>query len=192
MSQGPPGGRARVGKVRAIRAGAEGKAQMLAELGMVLSDPGYRLTDRAGHTDSSTLGRGRGSSIATSQANRARKLSDQEVALGVGLRGPLGVPDGRAPARCRLRSRRGVGGRRPWLARRASRPRRRVPSAEGRPPGCCLPVRSPRRNARAASRPSSTPSTRSMCIMRKPSASTLTSCSSASQILASRRSAARN
>ena len=35
---------------------------MLAELGMVLTDPGYHLADSAGHTDSSTLGRGRGSS----------------------------------------------------------------------------------------------------------------------------------
>jgi hypothetical protein len=38
---------------------------MFAELGMVLTDPGYRLADRAGHTDSSTLGCGCGSSIAT-------------------------------------------------------------------------------------------------------------------------------
>ena len=67
---------------------------MLAELGMVLSDPGYRLADRAGHTGSSALGRGCGSSIATTQANRARELSNEEVAFGVGLRGPLGVPDG--------------------------------------------------------------------------------------------------
>jgi hypothetical protein len=38
---------------------------MLAELGMVLGDPGHRLTDRAGHSGSSALGRGRGSSITT-------------------------------------------------------------------------------------------------------------------------------
>jgi hypothetical protein len=38
---------------------------MLAELGKVLTDPGYRLADRAGHTGSGTLGRGCGSSIAT-------------------------------------------------------------------------------------------------------------------------------
>jgi hypothetical protein len=38
---------------------------MLAERRMVLTDPGHRLADRAGHTDSSALGHGRGSSIAT-------------------------------------------------------------------------------------------------------------------------------
>jgi len=40
---------------------------MLAELGMVLGDPGHRLADRAGHSCSSALGRGRGSSITTTQ-----------------------------------------------------------------------------------------------------------------------------
>jgi hypothetical protein len=65
MSKPPPGGGARVGKVGAIRAGADGTAEMLAELGMVLTDPGYRLADRAGRSDSGTLGRGCGSSIAT-------------------------------------------------------------------------------------------------------------------------------
>jgi hypothetical protein len=67
---------------------------MLAELGMVLTDPTYRLADRAGHTDSSTFGCGRRSSIATTQANRARELSNEEVPLGVRLRGTLGVPEG--------------------------------------------------------------------------------------------------
>jgi len=94
LSKPPPGGGARVGKVGAIRTGADGTAEMLAELGMVLTDPGYRLADRAGHTGSSALGRGCGSSIATTQANCARELSNEEVAFGVGLRGPLSVPDG--------------------------------------------------------------------------------------------------
>ena len=60
MSKPPSGGGARVGKVCAIRTGADGTAKMLAELGMVLTDPGYRVADRAGHSDSSTLGRGCG------------------------------------------------------------------------------------------------------------------------------------
>jgi hypothetical protein len=94
MSKPPPGGGARVGKVCAIRAGADGPAEMLAELGMVLTDPGYRVADRAGHSDSSTLGRGCGSSIATTQANRARELSNEEVAFGIGLRRPFSVPEG--------------------------------------------------------------------------------------------------
>ena len=85
MSKPPPGGGARVRKVGAIRTGADGTAEMLAELGMVLTDPGYRVADRAGHSDSSTLGRGCGSSIATTQANRARELSNEEVAFGVDL-----------------------------------------------------------------------------------------------------------
>ena len=69
-------------------------AEMFAEPGMVLTDPGYRLANRAGDTGSSALGRGCGSSIATVQPNRARELSDEEVAFGVSLRGPLGVPNG--------------------------------------------------------------------------------------------------
>src|SRR5688500_6255876 len=94
MSRSPVGGGARVGEVGAVGARADGAAEMLAELGMVLGDPGHRLADRAGHSGSSAFGRGRGSSIATTQTKRVRELLDQEVALGVGLRGPLGVADG--------------------------------------------------------------------------------------------------
>jgi hypothetical protein len=36
---------------------------MVAELGMVLGDPGHRLADRAGHSGSGALGRGCSSSI---------------------------------------------------------------------------------------------------------------------------------
>jgi hypothetical protein len=61
---------------------------------MVVSDPGYCLADRAGHAGSSALGRGRGSSMTTTEAERAGEFADQEVAFGVGLCGPLGVPDG--------------------------------------------------------------------------------------------------
>jgi hypothetical protein len=38
---------------------------VLAELGMVLGDPGHRLADRAGDSGSGALGRGCGSSITT-------------------------------------------------------------------------------------------------------------------------------
>jgi len=48
---------------------------MFADWGMVLTDPGYRLADGAGYTGSGTLGRGCGSSIATTEPNRARELS---------------------------------------------------------------------------------------------------------------------
>ena len=61
---------------------------------MVFADPRYPLADRASHTGSSALGGGCGPPIATTQADRARELSDQEVALGVGLRLPLGVLEG--------------------------------------------------------------------------------------------------
>ena len=40
------------------------------------------------------LGRGRGSSIATAQANGTRELSNKEVAFGVGLGGALSVAGG--------------------------------------------------------------------------------------------------
>ena len=61
---------------------------------MVFADPDHRVAHRAGHADSGTLGRRRGSSIATAQADSARQLSNEEVALGVGLRLPLGISEG--------------------------------------------------------------------------------------------------
>src|SRR5215218_4981297 len=94
MSEPPVGGGARVGNVGAIGTRAYGAVEVLAELGMVLGDPGHRLADRAGHAGSSALGGGRGSSFTTTQPKRARELSNEEVALGIGLRGPLGVSDG--------------------------------------------------------------------------------------------------
>ena len=87
-------GAPRTGHVGAVRAGANGVVEVLAELGMVFADPRYPLADRAGHTGSSALGGGCGSPIATTQADRARELSDQEVALGVGLLLPPGVVEG--------------------------------------------------------------------------------------------------
>ena len=41
--------------VGAIGTGADGAAEMLTERGMVFTDPGYRLADRASHTGSSAL-----------------------------------------------------------------------------------------------------------------------------------------
>ena len=61
---------------------------------MVFADPRDRLAEGAGHTGSSALGGGRGPPIATTQADRAGELTDQEVALGVGLRLPPGVLEG--------------------------------------------------------------------------------------------------
>jgi hypothetical protein len=46
-SESPVGWGARVGNVGAIGTRADGTAEMLAELGMVLGDPGHRLADRA-------------------------------------------------------------------------------------------------------------------------------------------------
>ena len=66
---------------------------MLAELGMVSTDADYPLPDCTGHGDSGTLGRGGGSAITTTEANSARQLSDEEFAFGIGLCGPLGVPE---------------------------------------------------------------------------------------------------
>jgi hypothetical protein len=58
MSEPPRGGGATVGKVGAMCAGADSAVEMLAELGMMLTDPADRLADRAGHSDPGTLGRG--------------------------------------------------------------------------------------------------------------------------------------
>ncbi len=39
-------------------AGADSAVEMLAELGVMLTDPADRLAHRAGHSDPGTLGRG--------------------------------------------------------------------------------------------------------------------------------------
>jgi steroid delta-isomerase-like uncharacterized protein len=52
----PPPRGTRVGEVGAICAGADGTVEMLAELGMMLTDAADRLADRAGHSNSRTLG----------------------------------------------------------------------------------------------------------------------------------------
>ena len=41
--------------VGAIGTGADSAVEMLAELGMVFTDPGYRMANRPGHSGSSTL-----------------------------------------------------------------------------------------------------------------------------------------
>jgi len=84
----------RVRHIRAVRAGADRVAEVLAELGVVFADPRYRLAHRAGHTGSSAFGGGCGPPLATTQADRARELSDEEVTLGVGLRLPHVMLDG--------------------------------------------------------------------------------------------------
>jgi hypothetical protein len=61
---------------------------------MVLTDPSYRLTDCAGDAGASALGCGRGSPIATTEANGTCQLTDDQVAFNVGLRGTLIVPHG--------------------------------------------------------------------------------------------------
>jgi hypothetical protein len=88
-----PAGAANFRIVGAIRASANRTIEVLAELGMVPTDARYPLADCTGHGDSSTLGRGCGSPIATTEANRARQLLDEEFAFGIGLRGPPGVPE---------------------------------------------------------------------------------------------------
>ena len=51
----PPMGGARVWDVGAICSCADGAAEVLAEVSVVLTDPGDRLADSAGHRDSGTL-----------------------------------------------------------------------------------------------------------------------------------------
>src|SRR5687767_3570721 len=94
VSEPPSGGGPRVGQVGTGRAGADRTVEMFAELGMVFTDLAYRLADRAGHTDAGTLGCGCGASVAATQADSARQLSNQEIAFCVRLCGPLGVAEG--------------------------------------------------------------------------------------------------
>jgi hypothetical protein len=91
MSRPPNGGSSWFGNVGAACAGADCPVEMLAELGMVLTNPDYRLADGAGHADSGPLGGRRGPSVAAMEADRARELSNEEVAFGVCLHLSLGV-----------------------------------------------------------------------------------------------------
>jgi hypothetical protein len=70
---------------------------MVTEPGIVGTDPGYGVPNGACDPRSSALRRGRGSPFTTTEAECARQFSNQEVAFGLGLGGPLLVP-----ARARL------------------------------------------------------------------------------------------
>ena len=54
-------------------------------MGVAFSDPSYRLADVTSYLQKSHLRRGCSSSIATSQAVRARQLAHEELSLSVGL-----------------------------------------------------------------------------------------------------------
>src|SRR5215217_5806636 len=80
-----------IGSVGAVRAGADGLGEVLAERWMVFADALYALAHSASHTGSRALGRGCRPPIALTHADRACELSHQEVALGVRLSLPLGI-----------------------------------------------------------------------------------------------------
>ena len=75
----------RLGHVAAVGARANSTVEMVGKLGVVFSDSCDRVADRPSYRDTSALRRGCGSSIATSQADRARQLAHKELALSVGL-----------------------------------------------------------------------------------------------------------
>ena len=103
-SKPPPAGGARVGKVGAIRAGADSPVEVFAEQGVMLADSGYRLADRAGQSDSSRSERMR----LVDRGRRGRPRA-RAAERGSRVRRPPAracrCRRGRAPARCRLRSR---------------------------------------------------------------------------------------
>jgi hypothetical protein len=70
----------------------DGARQMVTEPGIVGTDPGYGVPNGACDPRSSALRRGRGSPFTTTEAECARQFSNQEVAFGLGLGGPLVVP----------------------------------------------------------------------------------------------------
>ena len=109
---------ARGSELGAIRSGADRPVEMLAELGMVLTNPGHPLTDCTGDAGSGPLGRRCGASVAAMEADGAESSRTRKARSG--LPALLArCPRERAPARCRPRSRRGAGGRRS-LARTSS------------------------------------------------------------------------
>ena len=84
----PRDGDARIGKIGAVGAGANGPFKMCAQRRMLGTDTPHGLSDRARHTGSGALCRGADASIASSESHRAGQLAREEVAFGSCLRHP--------------------------------------------------------------------------------------------------------
>jgi hypothetical protein len=65
---------------------------VLAERGVVLAHPGYRVSNGARGTRPYPLRRGRGSPLTTAQAEGARQLCHEELPLGLALGGRSSSP----------------------------------------------------------------------------------------------------
>ena len=78
----PRDGDARVGKIGAVGASANGPFEVCAQRRMLGTDTTHGLSDRARHTGSGALCRGTDASIASSESNRAGQLAREEVAFG--------------------------------------------------------------------------------------------------------------
>lgn len=104
---------------------------------MVFTDLGHRLADRTGYGGSSAFGRGRSSSVATSETERGCELSNEEVAFGLCLGESLGVADGARllDVVVDLRDAPAVGVPGSGVEDLARITECRVPSAAGWPPG---------------------------------------------------------
>ena len=84
----PRDGDARVGKIGAVSASANGPFEVCAQRRMLGTDTPHGLSDRACHTGSGAFCCGTDASIASSESNRAGQLAREEVAFGLCLRHP--------------------------------------------------------------------------------------------------------
>ena len=84
----PREGDARVGKIDAVGASANGPFEVRAQRRMLGTDAAHGVSDRARHTGSGAFGRRTDPSIASSESNRAGQLAREEVAFGSCLRHP--------------------------------------------------------------------------------------------------------
>src|SRR5262245_11351757 len=94
ISKVPPHRDARVGFVGAVGPGSDRALEVLAERVVMIGDPGDCLTHGAGRGDPGPFRCRARTALAPTESDGPREFAEQEVALRVGLRLPLGVPYG--------------------------------------------------------------------------------------------------
>src|SRR5688572_7499782 len=85
--------RARIGEIRAIRAGAYRSIEMSSELGVQLLDARHRVAHGLRHARPRALRWGTRAPVTTAEADRARELANEEVPFGTRARNPAEVPE---------------------------------------------------------------------------------------------------
>ena len=89
----PSYGDSAIRQVNAVGAGTNRTIEVVAQRGVVLSDPGQRVAHRACDGTSRTFGTGTGAPVTTSQSDGPGQFALQEVAFDLPLRSSIGVAE---------------------------------------------------------------------------------------------------